>query len=181
MNNEQMINCLENMAERMVKFFENGEDFEADAQLAQAYAQICTAIAALNAPKPFIQIGNEIIRKDDIVRAVIFTEEQRYSNERSVAYKMVKLTLRELDTDEGYGSSSVRPEYDLDSPEGQALLGWLQGQSEVLIAYEEPAQGKDEEDEEPPYALTAPFDDGIVQAEPAYPCVCGDSSCSGCF
>jgi hypothetical protein len=86
-------------------------------------------------PKPFLQLGSEIIRKDDIIRAVIL-EEEKYSDGTREP-KRIKVTLRELDTDEGYGSSSIRHEYSLDSPEGKAILEWLQEQSEVLVAYEE--------------------------------------------
>lgn len=170
---KDLVDMLKNLSMR----WEVSNSVDRDALLAQTYVAIC---AELRAQRPFLQLGNEILRKDDIIRAVIVAEEQRYSAGRNVVYKKIKVTLRELDTDEGYGSSSVRPEYDLDSLEGKSLLEWLQGQSEVLVAYEEPAQGKGEEDEEPPYAPTASFDD-INGGESVYPCVCGDPHCSGCF
>lgn len=142
MNNEQMISCLEFMAERIAEYFGNGEgtDVRIDAQLAQSYAQICTAITALNAPKPFLQIGKDILRKEDIVRVEIL-EETRYRTDGSVMHpKSIQVYTRDLDGAEDHGSWNTWRNYVYHSPEGQALLGWLQGQSEVLLAYGESAQ-----------------------------------------
>lgn len=169
LNNEQMISCLEGLAETMARRWEEELNEGRDTVYAQAYAQLCQAVAALNAPKPFLQLGMHFLSKDNVLRVTICGGK-------------VEVATKEMTTGgyEGYPAEAKLFRYHIDSPQGKALLEWLQGQSEILMAYED-VQEKDEEDEEPPYAPTASFDDDIVPAEPAYPCVCGDSHCSGCF
>lgn len=129
MTNEQKITDLKNMAGQALRTWGVEDDSAKESAHAQAYAQICTAIAALNAAneKPFIQIGSDIIRKSDIVKLEIKEANSLYG------YKHLYLYTRNIsDNGEGYGSSSEHTVYKYDSSEAQALLTWLAGQSEIL-------------------------------------------------
>ncbi len=139
MNNENMLSALSTMASIMADRWEISIDEAKYTQYAQAYAQIATAIAALSAPKPFVQIGKDIIRKNDILRIQILEENRSTYDNTVIDPKSITVWLREIDAAEDHGSRSCWRTYVYHSPEGQTLLEWLQGQSEILMPYEDSA------------------------------------------
>lgn len=143
MSNKEMLECLKGMLGIVASRWEDEYNESQEAQYALVYAQICTAIAALNAPKPFIQIGRDIINRADIIRVAI---EKRY---RNVEY--VSIYTREIQPGpEGEAVSySFSRCYNLESDEARALLAWIRPQTELLASYREDSS---DEDEEPPYA-----------------------------
>jgi hypothetical protein len=128
MNKENMLSTLEGMAEGMENRWRETLD-ERDTQFAQSYAQICQAITALNAPKPFVQIGANIINRADIIRVEI-KEFNSYYNEP----KHVRVYTRDVYGGESYGSTTNYVKFPFDSPEANAILAWLKDQTEVVVA-----------------------------------------------
>jgi hypothetical protein len=132
MSNEQMINQLENMAGQAFRSWGVTDDLSKESMHSQAYALCCTAIAALNAPKPFLQIGPDFFNRSDIVRVEIKEAGGYYNGDP----KKIELYTRDLVGSECYSSCSTCHIYKYDSFEGKAILAWLQGQSEVIVSYE---------------------------------------------
>ena len=140
-----MSDIIENL-ERMASFLESkwrdSDDAALDAQLVSAYVAAC---AELRAQRPFIQLDNHIIRKTDIIRA-------------EVSVTTVTVYTRQLETDDPQICSvaySKRLIWNSGSPQGKALLEWLQGQSEILVPYEPLVETQEEEDPNPFTASTA--------------------------
>jgi len=131
---KNMLSCLKGMADIMSRRWEEELEETDDTQYALVYAQLATAFAALNAPKPFLQIGPDFFNRSDIVRVEIKEADGYYSGDP----KKIHLYTRDLVGSECYSSCSTCHVYKYHSPEGQTLLEWLQGQSEVLIPYEDP-------------------------------------------
>lgn len=131
MDNEQMINQLENLAGQAFRSWGVADDLSKESLHAQAYAQCCTAITALNAPKPFIQIGNHIIRRDDVIRVEI-KEANNYYNEP----KHVRLYTRDVYGGESYGSTTNYEKFPYGSPEAKAVLAWFKDYAEVIVPCE---------------------------------------------
>ncbi len=123
MLNEKM---LSQMLRHLEMEYGDSSNADRDAQLAQAYAQLCTAIAALSMPRPFIQIGEHIINRADIIRVQISEANSLYS------YKHIKIYTRDVEGSEEYGSSSNWILYAYGSPEAQIFLAWIAEQSEIL-------------------------------------------------
>jgi len=124
LNHENMASCLANMASVIADQWEASMDEVKDERYASTYAQICTALAAVSAPKPFIQIGQDIFNRADIIRVAI----EGYPDLRVCLY------TREIQPgpeNEGF-SYSFNRSYSIDSDEGKALLNWLEPQIEVL-------------------------------------------------
>lgn len=126
MLNKEMLECLKGMLEIVASRWEDEYKHEQEAQYALVYAQICNAIAALNAPKPFIQIGQDIFNRADIIRVVI-------------GRSLVCIYTREIQAGpEGEAMSySFSRSYALESDEARALLAWLRPQVELLASYRE--------------------------------------------
>jgi hypothetical protein len=146
MANERLVTSLEAMADRVLQMWQDEGTTEektdeeinaAEARYAQSYAQICTAIAALNAPKPFLQIGPDIINRSDIVRVEILEARAYTGSDKIMWPKRVKMIFRDIDGGTSDSSYSSFKEYPFDSPEAKAILAWLGDQVEVLVPFEE--------------------------------------------
>ena len=82
--------------------------------------------------KQFIQIGRDIINRADIIRAKISEPDYVYN------YSYIRLYTRDITGGvEANGSNSNWKIYKYHSPEGQALLEWLETQVEVLTPFRE--------------------------------------------
>lgn len=138
MSKESMITDLKNMAGQALRMWGLEEDSANESVHTQAYAQICTAIAALNAPKPFIQIGPDIINRADIVRVEILEAKTYTDSDRIMWPKRVKVVFRDIDGGTSDSSYSTYEEHPFDSREAKAILAWFEGQVEVLVPYEGP-------------------------------------------
>src|SRR5258708_29682573 len=101
---------------------------------AQAYATVCTAITqgyqhwqeAIAEDEIFLQIGNKIVRKSDIIRVEIFDPNKIYD------YKHIKNYTRDFYGGDNFGSESNYILHRYDSLEASQLLEWLKGKTETL-------------------------------------------------
>lgn len=107
------------------------------------YTKVCTAISKIHMDyqqylaQDFLQIGNHIIRKTDIVRMEVVEPNERYNNP-----KMLRIITRDVDASEGHGSWSKQISFKHDSKEAALLLCWISDQTEKLgMEEKEPAKG----------------------------------------
>jgi folylpolyglutamate synthase/dihydropteroate synthase len=133
---------LEEIADNLkdlLKYCEVGDRLD----VVDAYTKVCTAISQIHMDyqqylaQDFLQIGNHIIRKTDIVRVEIEEANERYNNP-----KRVVITIRDVDASEGHGSWSKQIKFNHDSKEAALLLCWIADQTEKLgMEEKEPAKG----------------------------------------
>ena len=91
----------------------------------------------------FIQLGNTFLRIDAILSVHVFTDQDH----RGTDIQKIRIVTKEIGGNpygELSGSDSQSYCYRIDSPEGQAFLGWLQSRTKKLVPSEilNKAQGR---------------------------------------
>jgi hypothetical protein len=82
----------------------------------------------------FIQIGDTFLRIDSILRVQMYNYEAHENN-----IPMIRIYTKEIQSNpygELSGSDSQSHCYSVNSPEGQAFLGWLQSHTKRLLPSE---------------------------------------------
>lgn len=96
----------------------------------------------------FIQLGDTFLRIDSILRVQMYTKSvHNYETGRTDYIPAFLIVTKELQGSmwgEISGSESTNYSYTINSPEGQAFLGWLQSRTKKLVPSEilNKAQGK---------------------------------------
>jgi hypothetical protein len=88
--------------------------------------------------KKFIQLNRTHISVDSIISVDRTSEKHFPDGTVSEKENLVVCTSAIQSGIEGFTSSSETYTFPVDSKEGQALLHWMEGETEVLVPYEQP-------------------------------------------